>query len=226
MSECTRARDARKEARNAPLLSRAFSHPRGHLRVSRVLLDRLRKTRDYLYSRMITLLGALDWQSGDLWREEREGISTKKGKETHTLLSLRSWQFSGRCCTFLAAEPREDWEQVKDGFSTFSLAVSPLASSGSYSPRKYPRHNNPASYAGYNLLHVTTWILRARESNEPMRCNWEHHRTLRRSSVFQFAQRPQLGLKQWRSLYTHGRNRALLCFWIKSERKINAGTRH
>ena len=72
-------------------------------------------------------------------REEREGISTKKGKETHTLFSLRSWRFSGRCCTFLAAEPREDWGQVKEGFSPFSLAVSPLALSGSFSPRKYPR---------------------------------------------------------------------------------------
>ena len=154
-----------------PLLSRAFSHPRGHLRVSRVLLDRLRKTRDCLYSRMIALLaggaGLTKWWLME--RRNREGISTKKRKETHTLLNLRSWRFSGRCCTFLATESREDWEQVKEGFSPFSLAISPLASSGGFSPTKYPRHNNPASYAGCTLLHATPWILRAWDSNELMR---------------------------------------------------------
>ena len=101
-------------------------------------------------------------------RRNREGISTKKRKETHTLLNLRSWRFSGRCCTFLATEPREDWDEVKEGFSPFSLAISPLASSGGFSPTKYPRHNNPASYAGCTLLHATP-ILRAWDSNEPMR---------------------------------------------------------
>jgi len=104
-------------------------------------------------------------------RRNREGISTKKGKETHTLLSLRSWRFSGRCCTFLAAEPREDCEQVKEGFLPFSLAASPLASSGGFSPTKYPRHNNPASYAGYTVLHATPCLLSAWDSNELMRCN-------------------------------------------------------
>ena len=132
-----------------PLLSRAFSHARGHLRVSRVLLERLRKTRDCSYSRMITLHEALD--GGDLWTEEREGISTKKGTETHILLSLRSWRFSGRCCTFLAAEPREDWEQVKEGFSPFPSRCGRSLRVAALSPRKYPRHNSPASYTGYTL---------------------------------------------------------------------------
>ena len=63
-------------------------------------------------------------------------------------------------------------------------------------------------------------------ANELMRYNCEHHRTLGRSSVTHFHQLPQLGIKQSRTLYTHGRNIALLCFWVKSERKKNAGTRH
>ena len=48
------------------------------------------------------------------------GEKKQKGTETHTLLSLRSRRFSRECCSFLAAKPREDWEQVKEGFSPFT----------------------------------------------------------------------------------------------------------
>ena len=73
-----------------------------------------------------------------------------KGTETHTLRSLRSWRFSGECCSFLATEPREDWEQVKEGYSlaaTLHVTAPP--------PRKHHGHKNSASYAGYIIILTT-----------------------------------------------------------------------
>ena len=49
-----------QETRRETCLSRAFSHALGHLRVSRVLHDGLRKKRHCSYSRMITIHGAPD----------------------------------------------------------------------------------------------------------------------------------------------------------------------
>ena len=150
-------------------------------------------------------------------RQNRHATQAK----THTLLSLRSWRFSRECCSFLAAKPRDDWEQVKEGFSPFTRFEWQVRCQESTAGTIIPPDTQAT--LSFTPLHdfETSWT-----ASELMRCNCEHHRTLGRSSVTHFHQRPQLGIKQSRTPYTHGRNRALLCFWVKSERKKNAGTRH
>ena len=97
----------------------------------------------------------------------------KKGKETHTLLSLRSWRFSGTCCTFLAAEPREDWEQVKEGFSPFTRFEWQVRCQESIRGTIIP----PATQATLSFTPLHDFETPG-TVNELMRCNCEHHRTL------------------------------------------------
>ena len=65
-------------------------------------------------------------------------------------LACVAGDLAGECCSFLAAEPREDWEQVKEGYSlatTLHVAAPP--------PRKHHGYENSASYAGYIIIHTT-----------------------------------------------------------------------
>ena len=107
-----RARERRKErGEERALLSRAFIYAHVHLLVSRVLLDGLlRKKRDCSYSRMITIHGVT--------HEEKKGKGSARRRERRLTLSLAcvAGDLAASAVVFLAAKPREDWEQVKEGF--------------------------------------------------------------------------------------------------------------
>ena len=154
---------------------------------------------------------------------EKKGKGSARRRERRLTLSLAcvAGDLAASAVVFLAAKPREDWEQVKEGFSPFTCFEWQVRRQESTPGTIIP----PATQATLSFTPLHDFETPG-TANELMRCNCEHHRTLGRSSVTHFNQRPQLGIKQSRTLYTHGRNRALLCFWVKSERKENAGTRH
>ena len=111
-----------------------------------------------------------------------KGSAQRRERRTHTLLSLRSWWFSGECCSFLAAEPREDWrlEQVKD------RGIFPRgdASRGGSAAKKAPRVQEFCQLRRlhYHSHHSMTFK-RQGQANELMRFSSEHHRARGRSSV-------------------------------------------
>ena len=83
---------------------------------------------------------------------EKKGNGSARRRERRLTLSLAcvAGDSAASAVVFLAAEPREDWEQVKEGYSLAStrhVAAPP--------PRKHHGYKNSASYAGYIIIHTT-----------------------------------------------------------------------
>ena len=80
---------------------------------------------------------------------EKKGNGSARRRERRLAFSLAyvAGDLAASAVVFLAAEPREDWEQVKEGTSTRHVVAPP--------PRKHHGYKNSASYAGYIIIHTT-----------------------------------------------------------------------